>query len=110
MIEGNTTLLITGGYLYHTPFPHTPFPTLFSLSASKASQFNLSVSLAQVYGPLGVHVATVVINGKVDEEGEGEMSAKTIAEQLWKQYEEGNERKKGEMSVVSWGTQARRGG
>jgi len=29
------------------------------------------------------------------------MSAKTIAEQFLKQYEEGNERKNGEMSVVS---------
>jgi short-subunit dehydrogenase len=66
MSEGNPTLLITGGYIYHTPFP-----PLFSLSASKASQFNLSGSLAQVYGPLGVHVATVVINGTVEEEGRG---------------------------------------
>lgn len=97
MTEGNPSLLITGGHVYQTPFP--PF---FSLSAAKASQFNLAGSLAQVYGPQGVHVATVVINGIVEGD-EGEMSAKNIAGELWKMYERGNGGKKGEMSVSEVG-------
>lgn len=79
-----------------------PFPPFFSLSASKASQFNLSSSLAQIYGPQGVHIATVVINGIVQGE-EGEMSAKNIAGVLWREYEKGNGEKKGEMSACEVG-------
>jgi NAD(P)-dependent dehydrogenase (short-subunit alcohol dehydrogenase family) len=87
------TLLLTGGHIHHTPFP--PF---FSLSASKAAQFNLAGSLAAVYGPMGVHVGMVVVNGLVAQEGE--MSAESIAREIWEVYEKGVEAgREGKMSV-----------
>lgn len=76
------TLLLTGGHIHHLPFP--PF---FSLSLSKAAQYNLAGSLAAVYGPKGVHVGMVVVNGLVAPEGE--MSAESIAKVLWGVYETG---------------------
>jgi short-subunit dehydrogenase len=96
MTEGKPTLLVTGGHIHHMPFP--PF---YSLSASKASQFNLSGSLAQVYAD--VHVGTVIVNGIVEGE-EGEMGSRNIAERLWEMYERVDGGRKGEMSVSEVGT------
>lgn len=90
-------LLLTGGHIHHTPFP--PF---FSLSLSKAAQFNLAGSLAAVYGPMGVYVGMVVVNGLVAPEGE--ISADNIAEALWRVYEERLEKgREGKMNVSEVG-------
>jgi hypothetical protein len=75
-----------------------PFPPFWSLSVSKAAQFNLAGSLAMVYAPLGVHVGAVVVNGIVGKEGE--MSPGSIAGELWGLYERGLlKERQGEMSV-----------
>lgn len=75
-----------------------PFPPFWSLSVSKAAQFNLAGSLAMVYAPLGVHVGIVVMNGLVAKGGE--MSPGSIAGELWGLYERGLPKgRPGEMSV-----------
>lgn len=81
---------MTSGGLYENP--HHSY---FSLSASKAAQHNLVLSLNQKYTEEGVHVAAVVVNGMVRPD-DAVFSPKKIAEAYWKLYEEGA---KGEKSV-----------
>jgi hypothetical protein len=88
MSEGKPSLLITSGNIYYIPFP-----PIFSLPASEASQFNLCGSLAEIYCLQGVHVGTVVIN-RIVEEGEGKRRAKNVARELWKISEMENNGKK----------------
>jgi NAD(P)-dependent dehydrogenase (short-subunit alcohol dehydrogenase family) len=85
------SLLVTSGGLYQNPFH--PY---FSLAVSKAAQHYLTLNLAQVYGPKGVHVAAVVVNGHVGPESEL-FSPARIATFYWKLYEQGAE--KGEQSI-----------
>ena len=53
----------------------------------KAAQVNLAGSLAQAYGPKGVHVATVSVGGHVTPESDI-FSPKKIAESYWELYEQ----------------------
>ncbi|KAK7974090.1 hypothetical protein PG989_015938 [Apiospora arundinis] len=62
---------------------YTPIPPLFSLSMQKAAQSNLLNSLGQMYGPKGVHVARLDINGFVREDDET-MAPARCAKQHWR--------------------------
>ena len=75
------TLFFTGGgsALY-------PSPNISSLGAGKAAMRNLVQSLAQECGPLGLHVATVTINGMV--KTSTRFDPDLIAEAFWKLYQQ----------------------
>ncbi|KAK8024130.1 hypothetical protein PG993_012196 [Apiospora rasikravindrae] len=83
-------LAATGGRGRHPSFllsgsgiNYSPLPPIFSLSMQKAAQSNLLKSLEQMYGPKGVHVARLDINGFVREDDEV-MAPKRCAEQHWR--------------------------
>jgi NAD(P)-dependent dehydrogenase (short-subunit alcohol dehydrogenase family) len=86
----NPALLVTSGGLYKQPFHG-----YFSLSLSKAAQFSLTQSLAQVFSRQGVHVAAVVVHGLVKPESE-HFSPRRIAGVFWDLYQQGP---KGEREV-----------
>ena len=86
----NPALLVTSGGLYKQPYHG-----YFSLSLSKAAQFSLTQSLAQVYSREGVHVGAVVVHGLVNPESE-HFSPKRIASVFWDLYQQGP---KGEREV-----------
>ncbi|KAF2667006.1 NAD(P)-binding protein [Microthyrium microscopicum] len=89
--EGRSpALIVTSGGLYKTPYH--PF---FSLAQSKASQHNLTMSLAQKLAPEGIHVCAIIVHGLVKPESEI-FSPANIAKTYWKVYEEGV---KGEREV-----------
>lgn len=56
--RGGGTFLVTGGL-------PVPVASHFSLSLGKAALRAMTVMLAEYYGPLGVHAATVTIGGEV---------------------------------------------
>lgn len=62
---------------------YKPIPQLFSLSMQKAAQANLLKSLEHMYGPKGVHVARLDINGFVREDDDT-MAPARCAEQHWR--------------------------
>jgi len=88
--DRNPALLVTSGGLYKQPYHG-----YFSLSLSKAAQFSLTQSLAQVYSRQGVHVAAVVVHGLVNPESE-HFSPSKIAKVFWGLYQQGS---KGEREV-----------
>jgi NAD(P)-dependent dehydrogenase (short-subunit alcohol dehydrogenase family) len=55
---GGGSMIMTGG------MPQ-PVPALVSLSLGKATLRALTTLLAEEYGPLGIHVATVSVHGAV---------------------------------------------
>lgn len=72
-----------------------PFPFLFSLSVGKAAQYNLMHSFHKKYEPQ-IHVATVPVGGVVRDEAKV-TSAKAVAGEFWKLYEQA----KGQEGKVS---------
>jgi hypothetical protein len=82
--------LVTSGGLYKEPWH-----TYVSLSLSKASQHNVTMSLSKAFARKGVHVAAVVVHGLVSPESEL-FSPKRIAGVYWGLYEQGA---KGEKEV-----------
>ncbi|KAK7917129.1 NADP(+)-dependent dehydrogenase [Apiospora marii] len=62
---------------------YSPLPPIFSLSMQKAAQSSLLKTLEQVFGPQGVHVARLDINGFVREDDEV-MAPARCAEQHWR--------------------------
>ena len=90
--------LVTSGGLYKDPWH-----TYFSLSLSKASQHNLTISLSQAFSRRGVHVAAVVVHGLVKPESEF-FSPKKIASVFWRLYQQGP---KGDVEV--WVTDGKDG-
>ncbi|THW35027.1 hypothetical protein D6C89_09738 [Aureobasidium pullulans] len=74
------SFLVTSGGLYKSPMP-----AMFSLSASKAAQYNLIESLHKEYSPNGIHTALVVVGGSVSDESLY-CSPAVIAEKFWELY------------------------
>lgn len=72
--------LVTSGLLYKDPFP-----ALFSLATCKAGQYNLVHSLHKEFEPKGVHVASIVVGGRVADDSEV-TNARNVAEEAWKLY------------------------
>ncbi|KAK7972880.1 hypothetical protein PG988_007014 [Apiospora saccharicola] len=62
---------------------YSPLPPIFSLSMQKAAQSNLLKTLEQMFGPQGVHIARLDINGFVREDDEV-MAPARCAEQHWR--------------------------
>jgi len=80
--DAHPSFLVTGGGLYKNPMPQ-----FFALAMMKAAQVNLAGSLAKEYGPKGVHVATVAVEGYVSPDSDIFSPAK-IAEIFWKLYKQ----------------------
>ncbi|KAH0495966.1 hypothetical protein TgHK011_009489 [Trichoderma gracile] len=74
------TLMVTNSHL-----PETPWEDLFSLSLTKASQKNLTLSLGQKFGPLGIHVCLLTVAGTVAEENPN-LNNKNVANKAWELY------------------------
>ncbi|KAL6885695.1 NAD(P)-binding protein [Trichoderma evansii] len=74
------TLMVTNSNL-----PETPIVDLFSLSLSKASQKNLTLSLRQKFGPQGIHICLLTVAGGVAD-GHPNLNSKNIANKAWKLY------------------------
>lgn len=83
--------LVTSGGLYKNPFPN-----LFSLSAGKAGQYNFVHSMHKEYQQQGVHCALIVVEGVVSDDAKV-TTARNIAEEAWKLYEQPKE--KGDLDV-----------
>lgn len=80
--SSHPSFLITGGSLYKSPSP-----LYFALAMNKAAQVSLAASLAQEYGPHGVHIGTVAVGGHVTPESDI-FSPVKIAGDFWKLYEQ----------------------
>ncbi len=75
------TLFFTGG-----GSALRPSPIASSLGAGKAAMRNFVLSLAQECGPMGIHVATVTINGMV--KVGTPFDPNLIAEEFWRLYQQ----------------------
>lgn len=71
---------MTAGFLHRKPVPE-----LFSLSAVKAAQHNLVISLQEVYGPQGIHIALALVGGVVSPEAPN-LNPENIAKIMWTMY------------------------
>ena len=80
------SLLVTGTWLSRDPVTQ-----IFTLSLVKAAQRNFCQSLAEIYGPQGVHVGMVRVKGLVDPAAKT-LNPKNIASHAWELFDE----KKGE--------------
>ncbi|KAK1237143.1 hypothetical protein MKX07_006022 [Trichoderma sp. CBMAI-0711] len=74
------TLMVTNSHL-----PETPWEDLFSLSLTKASQKNLTLSLRQKFGPLGIHICLLSVAGGVADENPN-LNNKNVANKTWELY------------------------
>ena len=81
------SLLVTSSHL-----PRAPEPDIFVLSLTKASQRNLADSMAKAWGPQGVHIGVVSVEGYVGSE-KTVLNPKNIASKTWELYrqERGNQ-------------------
>ncbi|KAL1625121.1 hypothetical protein SLS56_007466 [Neofusicoccum ribis] len=71
------SLLVPNSMLHNDPWPQ-----LFSLSLSKAAQYNLTQSLAREFGPQGVHCALVKVCAQITDDQEY-CNPTNIAERTW---------------------------
>ncbi|GME24785.1 putative short-chain alcohol protein [Neofusicoccum parvum] len=71
------SLLVPNSMLHNDPWPQ-----LFSLSLSKAAQYNLTHSLAREFGPQGVHCALVKVCAQITDDQEY-CNPTNIAERTW---------------------------
>lgn len=85
------SFLVTGTWISRDPVTQ-----IFTLSLVKAAQRNLTQSLAQVYGPQGVHVGMVRVMGVVDPKT---LSPESIAEKAWELFDEPKDRQTFEMEA-----------
>ncbi|KAL7934685.1 NAD(P)-binding protein [Trichoderma chlorosporum] len=74
------TLMVTNSHL-----PETPVEALFSLSLTKASQKNLTLSLRQQFAQLGIHICLLAVCGSVKDE-EPNLNNKNISSKAWDLY------------------------
>ncbi|KKP02767.1 hypothetical protein THAR02_05156 [Trichoderma harzianum] len=74
------TLMVTNSHL-----PETPFADRFSLSLTKASQKNLTLSLRQKFADLGIHICLLVVCGAVADENPN-LNNKNISSKAWDLY------------------------
>ncbi|UKZ79052.1 hypothetical protein TrVFT333_006803 [Trichoderma virens FT-333] len=79
------TLMVTNSDL-----PERPIVELFSLSLSKASQKNLTISLRQKFGPQGIHICLLTVAGSVAD-GNPNLNSKNIANKAWEMYDQQKE-------------------
>lgn len=84
--DSRPSFFMTGGGIWEQPIPE-----VFALSVQKAAQVNLARTFEQIAGPKGVHVATVSVNGPV-QDSDPVLNAKNIASKFWDLYlqESGN--------------------
>ncbi|OAQ64601.1 short-chain alcohol protein [Pochonia chlamydosporia 170] len=85
------SFLVTGTWISRDPVTQ-----IFTLSLVKAAQRNLTQSLAQVYGPQGVHVGMVRVMGVVDPKT---LSPESIAEKAWELFDEPKDKQAFEMEA-----------
>lgn len=85
------SFLVTSGML-----AKDPFPGMFSLAACKGGQYNLVHSLHKEFEPKCVHVAAIVVGGRVADESKL-TNARNVAEETWKLFSQ--PRGKGEVEV-----------
>lgn len=76
------SLLVTGTWLSRDPVTQ-----IFTLSLVKAAQRNLCQSLAETYGPQGVHIGMIRVMGLVDKATKT-MSPANIAVHAWNLFDE----------------------
>jgi hypothetical protein len=76
-----------------------PVPQIFTLSLVKAAQRNFCQSVAEVYGPQGVHVGMVRVMGLVNPDAKT-MSPKNIATHAWELFDEPKEKQTFEVEVL----------
>ncbi|KAL6872118.1 dehydrogenase [Trichoderma novae-zelandiae] len=74
------TLMVTNSHL-----PETPLEDLFSLSLTKASQKNLTLSLRQKFASLGIHICLLAVAGTVADENPN-LNKKNVANKAWELY------------------------
>ncbi|KAH8886143.1 NAD(P)-binding protein [Thozetella sp. PMI_491] len=91
--QAKPSLLVTGTWLSRDPVPQ-----IFTLSLVKAAQRNLCQSLAQVYGPEGVHVGMVRVMGLVDQAA-ASTNPKNIADSAWELFDEAKDKQTFEIEI-----------
>ncbi|PNP49891.1 hypothetical protein THARTR1_09421 [Trichoderma harzianum] len=74
------TLMVTNSHL-----PETPLEDLFSLSLTKASQKNLTLSLRQKFAELGIHICLLAVAGTVADENPN-LNNKNVSSKAWDLY------------------------
>jgi len=78
---GQGTVLVTGSGL-----ALRPFPPMAAIAVAKAGVRSLALSLAAELAPVGIHVATVTIQGVM---GRGtDFDPEVIAEEYWRLYQQ----------------------
>ncbi len=88
------SLLVTGTWISRDPVHQ-----IFTLSLVKAAQRNFCQSLAQVYGPQGVHVGMVRVMGLVNTSAKS-MNPKNIAYSAWELFDEPKDKQTFEIEVL----------
>lgn len=78
--NSHPSFFITGGGIWKE-YLHF----VFALSMQKAAQVNFAGCLAQIAGPMGIHVATISVNGLVSD-SDPVTNAKNVASTYWKLY------------------------
>lgn len=74
------TLMVTNSHL-----PETPIADLFSLSLTKASQKNLTLSLRDKFAAQGIHICLLAVAGTVGDENPN-LNNKNVASKAWDLY------------------------
>ncbi|RFU80203.1 hypothetical protein TARUN_2013 [Trichoderma arundinaceum] len=74
------TLMVTNSHL-----PETPLEDLFSLSLTKASQKNLTLSLRQKFASQGIHICLLAVAGTVAD-GNPNLNNKNVSDKAWDLY------------------------
>lgn len=74
------SFLVTSGSICQDPFPE-----LFSLSASKAAQYNMVTSLYKAYSEKGIHCGLVVVGGRLRTQTIN-CNAADVADKTWELY------------------------
>ncbi|KAJ6439666.1 short-chain alcohol protein [Purpureocillium lavendulum] len=93
------SLLITSSHL-----PLQPDPESFVLSMTKAAQRNMAESMAQKFGPQGVHVGLVNVSGVVDPDKK-QLNARYIADRAWDLFNQPKEEQEFEVVIREEGEQ-----
>lgn len=80
--EAKPSFLVTNSAL-----PRDPIPQMFSLSLTKAAQYNLVQSLSKTYASEKIHFGIIMVGGGPVSENEETRNPTNIAQKAWEFFE-----------------------